>query len=1184
MNSRAKYLARGQGYTLFLTQNAALLRLNKSGARVPESKTAVAAMVSRGMPPSGAPSASAHQASGFIRLSLVGDNPNAKIRGEDQLPGYSNYFIGNQPQDWHTQIANYGRVNYQGIYPGIDLVYYGRRGRLENDFRVSPGATAEQIRLGLEGAERVHVNEAGDLVLKVQGGDLYLQRPVAYQGQGASRREVPVHYVVAGNEIGFGVGKYDHSQELVIDPVLEYSTYLGGAGSDVGYGIAVDSSGDAYVTGTTPSLNFPTSSVGQSSSGGGSDAFVTKFNASGTGFAYSVFLGGGGEDAATGIALDSAGNAYVVGSTHSTNFPTTSGAFQTASAGNGDAFLTKLSPTGASLVYSTYLGGAGRDYGYAVGVDGSGDAFVTGSTQSTDFPTLSPLQVGNDGFTDAFLTEFNPLGTDLLYSTYLGGSGGDVGFALALDGSGNPYIAGYTTSSDFPTQNPYQPSLAGGADAFIAEINPETSSLVFSTYLGGNGEDIAYSLTLDPTGNLYVAGSTSSVDFPVAGNAFQTTNHGQADAFVSKLSPGATQLVYSTLLGGSSSDQANAIALDSSGDAFVAGFTQSSNFPLHDALQRILGISGASTCGVNICSDAFVTELNPSGAMMYSTFLGGSGADVGQAIAVDSAGAAYVTGSTASANFPVIAGAAESTYAAANPNTNAFVAKVSLQGAPAAALTPQKVDFGNQALNQASDPQSITLINAGSAPLSISSIAASGAFSQTNDCGTVVPAGGGTCTIQVTFTPTQIGTITDQITITDNAARSPQPITLTGTGMTSAGTLSLSKTSLSFSPVTVGDTSSPQSVQLVNAGNTAVTVTAVNISGNFTQTNNCGTLPFTLNVGASCNFAVTFAPTLSGNLTGALSIQDNATNSPQGVALSGTGNAVFSLSSSARSTAVLIGTTSTTFTITPNAPSSFLGNITLSCNTGTCSFNPPIVTAGQSSVLTVSGLSPTSSNPTNFTVTGTSIGQSSSIALSIFFQDFTLSQTAPSPPLASITAGQSATYTVTVTPLNGFNQVVLLGCSSASLPQDTTCTFSPPGLTLNGTTPGTSTLTVTTTAESSSMVGPSPPGGPPGSPPQFPWWAWLAAFCIISPVAGLLIARRLRGAAPLRLRTALAVLVGSILLTALAAACNQTYVGPSTSPAVTGTPANTYTIGIVGTLGSNNNITRTTSVNLAVAP
>jgi len=204
--------------------------------------------------------------------------------------------------------------------------------------------------------------------------------------------------------------------------------------------------------------------------------------------------------------------------------------------------------------------------------------------------------------------------------------------------------------------------------------------------------------------------------------------------------------------------------------------------------------------------------------------------------------------------------------------------------------------------------------------------------------------------------------------------------------------------------------------------------------------------------------------------------------------------------------------------------------------------------------------------------------------LSIFFQDFTLSQTAPSPPLASITAGQSAAYTVTVTPLNGFNQVVLLGCSSASLPQGTTCTFSPPGLTLNGTTPGTSTLTVTTTAESSSMVGPSPPGGPLGSPPQFPWWAWLAAFCIISPVAGLLIARRLRGAAPLRLRTALAVLVGSILLTALAAACNQTYVGPSTSPAVTGTPANTYTIGIVGTLGSNNNITRTTSVNLAVAP
>jgi len=1163
-DSRVKFLSRGQGYTLFLTRRDAVLSLQAgAGNRSVRERGPVTSVA--------------------VRLRLMGEASSAQVRGEEPLPGYSNYFIGNHRDGWHTHVANYARVRYRQIYPGIDLVYYGRQGRLENDFMVSPGARPESIRLGVEGAKAVHLDAAGDLVLKVSGGAIYLRRPRAYQGSGAGRREVAVHYVLgAGKQIGFGLGRYDRRQELVIDPVLAYSTYLGGAGSDVGYGIAVDSSGDAYVTGTTASLNFPTTSVGQSASGGGSDAFVTKFNPSGTSFAYSVYLGGSGDDTAAGIAIDSSGDAYVAGYTYSTNFPTTSGAFQVASAGNGDAFLTKLDPSGSTLGYSTYLGGSGRDYGYAVGVDAAGDAFVTGSTQSTDFPTMSPLQVGNDGFTDAFVTEFNPLGTALLYSTYLGGTGGDVGYALAVDSSGNPYIAGYTTSPDFPTQSALQSSLAGGADAFITEINPETSSLVFSTYLGGSGQDIAYSLALDSSDDIYLAGSTSSNDFPVAGNPFQASNHGQSDAFVAKLTPGATQLVYSTLLGGSSADQANAIALDSAGDAFVTGFTQSSDFPLADALQRILGISGASTCGATLCSDAFVTKLSSSGSMVYSTFLGGNAADIGQAIAVDAAGAAYVTGRTASANFPVIAGAPQSTYAASSPNSNVFVAKVSLQDAPAVALTPQKVNFGNQAINNPSDPQTIMLINAGSAPLGITAITASGDFSQTNDCGTVVPAGGGTCTIQVTFTPSQAGPITDQVTIADNAQRSPQTITVSGTGVTSAGTLTLSTPVLSFSAVTVGDTSSAQPVQLVNTGNVPVTVTSIDMTGNFTETNNCGTLPVVLNAGAACTINIVFAPAASGNLSGAMKVQDNAINNPQGVSLSGTGNAVFSLSANVRSTVLLIGTQSATFTITPTAPSSFQNNITLSCSTGTCSFNPPIITAGESSTLTVSGLSPTSPNPTNFAVIGNSSGQSSSVALTIFFQDFSLSQTPPSPPVASITAGQSATYKVTVSPSNGFNQVVLLSCTN--LPQATTCTFSPPGLTLNGTA-ATSTLSVNTTAETSSIAGPPPSGTPPpGSHPEFNGWAWLAVLCMVFAAAGVLIERRLRGTAPLRLRAAFAVLAASVLLVSLVAACNQTYVGPNTKPAVTGTPANTYTIGIVGALGSNNSITRTTSVNLAVAP
>ena len=1219
VNPRAKYLARGQGFTLFLTRGDALLQLAKSET-VDRNAKPSSSEFSQGLPraasglrPRGASLLSIHDIAGefnslsrstsrtanLVDLKLLGANRNAKVTGQSQLPGYTSYFLGNNPRDWHTHIPNYARVRYHQIYPGIDLVYYGRQGRLENDFVLSPGSDSNLIRLGLKGVESIQLDPSGDLVLKVSGGKIYLRRPKAYQGEGAERKDVPVHYVLrAGNHVGFALGAYDHRQQLVIDPVLTYSTYLGGGGGDIGYGIAVDSSGNAYVTGTTASLNFPTTSGGQTTIGGGRDIFVTKLNPAGTALLYSVFLGGGNSDTATGIAVDSSGNAYLVGYTSSTNFPTTSGAFQTSLLGNINVFLTKLDPTGSKLVYSTYLGGSGIDYGRAVAVDASGDAFVTGSTQSADFPTMNPLQVGLDGGSDAFLSEFNPSGTSLLYSTYLGGTGSDEGLAIALDGQGNPYIAGYTFSSNFPTQSALQSSLLGSSDAFITEINPETSSLVFSTYLGGSGMDSAQSIALDSTGNIYVAGSTTSNDFPVTSGAFQSSNHGQGDAFVAKLAPGATQVVYGTYLGGSGADRANGIALDSSGDAYVTGFTQSSDFPLTDALQRILGISGASTCGSTLCSDAFVGELGPSGNLIYSTFLGGSAADLGRAIAVDSSGDAIVTGSTSSANFPVIAGAPQSTYAGSNSSPNVFVAKVSPQDAPAVALSPQSLNFGNQALNNASNPQTVTLVNAGSASLGITSIKASGEFSQTNNCGTIVSAGGGTCTIQVTFTPTKTGSVTDQISIADDAQGSPQTITVTGSGVTSGGTLTPTPSSLSFAAQTVGTTSPMQTVQLVNTGNTAINLTGISVSGDFAETNTCGTLPTSLNVGAACSVSVSFTPTATGSRTGTLTFQDDAANGPQSVSLTGIGNAVFSLSANARSSVLLIGTQSTTFSISAAAPSSFQGNVSLSCSGGTCSFNPSTITQGETSTLTVSGLSASSTTggpapPVDLTVTGTSGSQSTSVALTIFFADFSLSQTPPTPALATVTAGQSTTYTVTVTPSNGFNQVVLLGCSN--LPQgtdatqqkpDTTCTFSPPGLTLNGTTAATATLTISTTAQTSSSLGPQAPRGapPPGRHVEFEWWALMAALCIFSAASIVLIGRRIHGVGPLRLRAGFAVLIMAALLAAFVAACNNTYVGPTTTPVTTGTPSGTYTVNVIGTLGSNNSIKRTTSVNLSVQP
>ncbi|HET9177443.1 MAG TPA: SBBP repeat-containing protein [Terriglobia bacterium] len=1178
VSPQARYLARGQGFTLFLTQADAILQFTKF---MPDNP-AVGATAS-GFKNDQAEAASPGTAD-VLRLKLLGANHRARITASERLPGNTSYFLGNDPGKWVTNVPNYARVRYRQIYPGIDLAYYGRQGQLENDFILAPGSDPKLVRLAVEGARKVRFNASGDLVLTVSDGEVYFRRPRAYQGNGANRREVAVRYALqAENSVGFAVGPYNHHEELVIDPVLSYSTYLGGSGGDDGLGIAVDAAGDAFVTGTTASVNFPKTG-GQANLGGGKDIFVAKLNPSGSAFLYSVFLGGGNLDRATSIAIDSSGNAYLAGYTTSTDFPTTSGAYKTSNAGSTDAFVTKLDPTGASLVYSTYLGGGGIDYGRGIAVDASGDAFITGSTQSTNFPTVNPLQVGNDGGSDAFVAEFDPTGASLLYSTYLGGSGADEALAIALDGSGNAYVAGYTFSlNTFPTQNALQSSLSGASDAFVTEINPATSSLVFSTYLGGSADESAQSIAIDSAGSIYVTGKTSSSSFPVTNGASQAAYGGGTDAFVTKLAPGGTQMVYSTFLGGSGLDQGNSIALDSSGDAFITGFTQSSDLPLTNALQRVLGVSGASSCGTTPCADAFITELGPSGNVVFSTFLGGSATDLGQAIATDPSGAAYLTGSTSSTNFPVIAGAPQSTYTGTNQSNNVFIAKVSPQDAPAAALSPQTLNFGNQVILHASSPQTVTLVNAGSAPLGITSISATGQFTQTNDCGSVVPAGGGTCSIQVTFTPTQTGSVTDQITITDNAAGSPQAITVTGGGVTSAGTLSITPTSLTFAAQTVGQASPAQTVQLTNTGNTAINISNITTSGDFAQTNSCGTLPTVLNVGATCSISVTFTPASTGSRTGSLTIDDDANNNPQGVSLTGTGNAVFTLSSNVRSSVVLIGTKSATFTVTAAAPSTFQGAINLACTTGTCAFNPTSIYAGQSSTVTVSGLSATTANPFDFSVKGTSSGQDTTVALTVFLADFTLSQTPPSPALRTVTAGDATTYTVTVTPINGFNQVVLLGC--ANLPPQTTCTYSPPGLTLGGSSPVTATVTVQTTAETPTQVAPRPPGGtPPWGPVNFRWWSCVLALFMIFAAAFALGRRRRSGQTPARLWAGVAVLAMAVSVGALSTACNDTFVGPKTTPVTTGTPANTYKITLVGTLGSDGSIKRAATVNLAVAP
>ncbi len=661
-DGRVNFLSRGSGYSLFLTPTEAVLALRKpvvSNRGRTRHANAEAEQV-----PAAPPS--------VVRMKLVGANPSPRVSGLEELPGKNNYFIGNDPSKWRTRVPHYAKVQYDEVYPGVDLVYYGNQRRLEYDLVVEPGADPRGITLSFEGVERLRIDAQGDLVLDTPGGEIRQHKPLVYQEVDGVRREIAGAYVLnGGREVGFQVAAYDRSKPLIIDPVLSYSTYLGDGGSDIGWGIAVDASGNAYVRGQTSSV-FPTASPIQPAHSGGTwDAFVTKLNAAGNALVYSTYLGGSGDESSlgeVGIAVDSSGNAYVTGRTDSTDFPTASPIQAANGGGSRDAFVTKLNAAGNSLVYSTYLGGTNRDEGYGIAVDASGNAYVAGSTNSDDFPTASPMQPDKNLQFDVFVAKLNAAGSALVYSTYLGGSAADEGFDIAVDTSGSAYVMGSTLSPDFPTASPIQPAHGGGIwDAFVAKLNAAGSALVYSTYLGGSGAESslgAVGIAVDSSGNAYVTGRTDSTDFPTASPIQAAHGGGNRDAFVTKLNAAGNVLVYSTYLGGSGGDEPFGIAVDASGNAYVMGLTRSTNFPTANPLQATLdGIS-----------DVFVTKLNsPGNALVYSTYLGGNGSDIGYAIAVDASGNAYVTGQTGSGDFPTV-NPFQADHAGA---TDVFIAKIS---------------------------------------------------------------------------------------------------------------------------------------------------------------------------------------------------------------------------------------------------------------------------------------------------------------------------------------------------------------------------------------------------------------------------------------------------------------------------------------------------------------------------
>jgi hypothetical protein len=613
-------------------------------------------------------------------MKLVGANPQPTVAGLEELPGKANYFLGNDPRRWRSNVPTYRRVKYQQVYPGIDLVYYGQQ-QLEYDLVVAPGADPKSIRLSFVGADKLEVDGEGNLVLQKAGGKLVQHAPNIYQEIHGSKRTIPGRYFLVANEnpqlstghapgpaqqVGFEVDSYDPNRTLVIDPVLVYSTYLGGSGSDFGSSIAVDSAGHAYVRGSTFSPDFPTENPLQLSLNGIGDVFVAKLNAAGSALLYSTYLGGSDNEGGIGIAVDSVGNAYVTGETFSPDFPTQN-PLQPANGGGGDVFVTKLNAAGSALLYSTYLGGSGaglEDRGFCIAVDPSGNAYVTGETNSLDFPTQNPLQSTLNGDVDAFVAKLNAAGSALVYSTYLGGSGGEAGHGIAADSGGNAYVTGTTDSLDFPIQNPLQSALKGISDDFVTKLNAAGSALLYSSYLGGSREEgVNAGIAVDASGNAYVTGSTRSIDFPTK-NPLQPALNGGRNTFATKVNPTGSALVYSTYLGGSIADFGVSIAVDASGNAYVAGTTFSPDFPTQNPLQPAFGGG---------FFDAFVAKLDAAGsALVYSTYLGGSVDDSCSSIVVDPSGNAYVTGTTFSPDFPT----QNPLQPGLNGGADAFVAKI----------------------------------------------------------------------------------------------------------------------------------------------------------------------------------------------------------------------------------------------------------------------------------------------------------------------------------------------------------------------------------------------------------------------------------------------------------------------------------------------------------------------------
>jgi hypothetical protein len=957
--SDVRFLSRGDGYTLFLTEQEAVLTLRQpvpgSDAHLDRAKLGKMRGNKR-----------AAERLSVLRMRLDGANPNVAIAGVDRMPTKVNYFIGNDPKKWHTDVPAYSRVKYQGVYPGVDLLFYGNQRRLEYDFVVAPGADVSQIALDVQGANKLRIDRHGNLLMKMHGGEVELQKPVVYQDVNGERREIAANYAIANNhEVRFAVPDYDHTRSLTIDPVLNYVTYLGGTGTDAAFGIALDAAMNAYIAGITSSTDFPQQNpeppTPPTDIAADGTAFVSELDPTGAHLLYSTYLGGSGSasggDGAQAITVDAASplNVYLTGFTFSADFPVTTNALIGApgpggTGTGGSGFVTKLTPslTGtAQLAYSTYLGGDTEDQGNGIAVDGTGDAFITGLTLSTNFPhttnALHSALLNPNG--SVFLTEINTVtGTDV-FSTYFGGTNGpgssflfgDEAFGITIDTSSNAYIVGTTTSTDFPTMGTTVSSCLTDTNgiAFVSVINTTTPGLTYSTCLGGaSTETQGFGIAL-AGGVVYATGQTTSPDFPVTTGSIPPPPTGVTNGvvFVSLLNTTtATPNKYSTFLGGTNGDVGNGIAVDSTGNVYVTGETNSADFPITQGALLESRNNGFGT--------GFISKINPGGNgqadLLYSSYFGGNGVggtfDSANGIAVAGTNA-YITGQAASSDLPVTTGAFQQTLK--STTTNAFVADLPLLAS--ITVSPTSINFGTQLIGTPTAAQFVTLTNNTASPITLTlpptfSPTTTTVFAPSGGTCTSPLAGGASCTVGVTFTPAAATAYSAALQIPDGADTTNHPISvaLTGTGSSTGSVLGISPTSLTFGGQLLTTTSAAQTVTLTNTGNATLNFTAVpSTSSGFGNTTTCGT---TLAASASCTVSVTFAPTTgAGPVTGTLTLTDDANGSPQSVPLTGT---AWDFSVSAPSSVSVAKGAMGSFPVTITGLGGFTGSVSFTCTPG----------------------------------------------------------------------------------------------------------------------------------------------------------------------------------------------------------------------------------------------------------